>query len=1049
MQIKFSKKLKKVLSGFSVSALIVLIIIIFGSTQNDIQGSTRNSAEAMENIFYDLFFKAATHSEKADEDDNSTHKRVSISDSLDQNIYIVDIDEASLTKLGNYNEWDRSIHAKVIQNLSEGGAAAISFDILFKSADFGKQKTNQAVSVLKKIAPEAEVDSLYPSLLANYNFDSMLVNAVKESGNAIVCYMFDDRKSYKHPSQWIPLSTIERANDIGYTSTLDTTQVDKIDNVEPKDLLDNIFPELAQAGAKFGSVNAYPDNDGVVRKVSMLYRFPNPTLDIIPLLDTTIAGDRERFETIINSDNPNYVYSTMSLMTILHLFHKNPKDVVVKMGKYIDVGKPFGIYRDSAGTYHTTYPNFSYHMFLQLRETLAEKKIQSKASDGILEISHKVFASKNENGKITLELSNGGASSILDENESKLLMAVTLDKLDELEDNESVKLNRDYIIQKDEDEEGFYQIVKKRSVARNDEDEDEDEDDDDESIDFTRSAIKTLNFYKDTLKRMPIGQKMILSLDLQIHYNKAIKKWNSNQAILSDAVIRDIQAASDEQINNLKPGEELRFGKVKRIPIDKYGRYQVKYKGRYNEINNRRFQHLSYYDVYKGRADNLFYQGKIFILGSAAAALFDFVPGPHEENYPAVLIHATIIKNILADDYLVTLGEKKQQVVVVILALLCLLLGLYFKSYISVALSIFLMCAYTYIAYKYFQSGLYIGVSKQLLAMLLTNITALVVQFYFENKEKNFINNAFKQYISPELIAAMVDNEIMPTLGGEKSNITAYFTDIASFSTFSEKIGDPSKLVDLLNEYLTAMTDTLLENQGTLDKYEGDAIIAFFGAPMPLENHAQSACESAVEMQRKLIALRVKWANEGDKWPTVVHNMHMRIGINSGDIVTGNMGSSMRKNYTMMGDAVNLAARLESAAKQYGAYIQISEDTQKHLQEGYFIYRSLDTIRVIGKSQPVKTFELLEKSGCENEATLKELVGIWEKARACYLNMQWDDAIELFKQCLEIEPHHPDRDPGSKTTPSHVYIKRCEAYKITPPVAEGEVWDGVFTATEK
>lgn len=1043
MQIKFSKKIKKVLSGFSISAVIVLIILILGSTQNDIQGSTRNGAESLENIFYDLFFKAATHSDKADdEEEGSTHRRVSISDSLDPNIYIVDIDEASLTKLGNYNEWDRSIHAKVIKNLSEGGASAISFDILFKSADFGKQKTNQVVNVLKNITPNAEIDSLYPSLLASYNFDSMLVSSVKESGNTIVCYMFDDRKSYKHASQWIPLSTQERADAIGYTSVFDTTQVDQIDEIEAKDLLDNIFPELAQAGAKFGSVNAYPDNDGVVRKVSMLYRYPNPTLDIIPLLDTTIAADKKRYEAVINGDGRNYVYSTMSLMTILHLFHRDPKDVIIKMGQYIDVGKPFGIYRDSNGTYHTTYPNFSYYMFQQLRETLAEKKIQSKASEDNIEVSHKVFARKNEAGKILLELSNGGTSSALDEEDSKTLMSVTLDKLAALEDKETISLDKQHFIRKDEDDGEFYQIVRKPS-------DDEEEEDDDETIDFTESVIKTLIFYKDTLQRMPAGKEIILSLDMQINYNKATKKWRSNQAILSNDVIRDIQAASDEAINNLKPGEELRFGKVKRIPIDIHGRYQVKYKGRYNEISNRRFQHLSYYDVYKGRVDNLFYQGKIFILGSAAAALFDFVPGPHEENYPAVLIHATIIKNILADDYLVTLSEKKQQIIVILLALLCLFIGLYFKSYISVALSIFLMCVYTHIAYKYFQGGIYIGVSKQLLAMLLTNITALVVQFYFENKEKSFINNAFKQYISPELIDAMVNNEIMPTLGGEKSNITAYFTDIASFSTFSEKIGDPSKLVELLNEYLTAMTDTLLSNKGTLDKYEGDAIIAFFGAPMPLENHAQNACETAVDMQRRLMRLRRKWSHEGNKWPTVVHNMHMRIGINSGDIVTGNMGSTMRKNYTMMGDAVNLAARLESAAKQYGAYIQISEDTQKNLEEGYFIYRSLDTIRVIGKSQPVKTFELLEKSGCENEATLKELVGIWEKARACYLNMQWDEAIELFQQCLEIEPHHPDRDPGSKTTPSHVYIKRCEAYKITPPVAEGEVWDGVFTATEK
>jgi len=195
--------------------------------------------------------------------------------------------------------------------------------------------------------------------------------------------------------------------------------------------------------------------------------------------------------------------------------------------------------------------------------------------------------------------------------------------------------------------------------------------------------------------------------------------------------------------------------------------------------------------------------------------------------------------------------------------------------------------------------------------------------------------------------------------------------------------------------------------------------------------------------------LRKKWASEGDKWPKVVHDMHMRIGINSGDIVTGNMGSTMRKNYTMMGDAVNLAARLESAAKQYGAYIQISEDTQKHLEEGKFIYRSLDTIRVVGKSLPVKTFELLAKADCENKDTLNKLVEIWEQAREAYLAMEWDTAKELFTKCLDYEPHLPERDPGSKSCPSLVYIQRCIAYKENPPVAPGETWDGVFTATSK
>ena len=489
---------------------------------------------------------------------------------------------------------------------------------------------------------------------------------------------------------------------------------------------------------------------------------------------------------------------------------------------------------------------------------------------------------------------------------------------------------------------------------------------------------------------------------------------------------------------------------MKRVPIDRFGKFLVNYQGRYNTADiNRAFQHLSYYDVTKNRLDPAFYQGKIFILGSAAPALFDFVPGPHEENNPAVLIHATIIKNILNDSYMVVLAERYQKAIIILLTLICMLLGLYLKSYWSIGISVLIAIIYTLVAYRYFEAGTYIGVARQFIAILATNVIALIVQFYYESREKRFLDNAFKQYISPELIDEMVNNEIMPTLGGEKSNITAYFTDIGSFSTFSEKIGDPSRLVDLLNEYLTAMTDTLIHNKGTLDKYEGDAIIAFFGAPMPLENHAQSACETAVDMQQKLGELRQKWKNEGDKWPTAVHEMHMRIGINSGDIVTGNMGSTMRKNYTMMGDAVNLAARLESAAKQYGAYIQISEDTQALLKPGFFIYRSLDTIRVIGKSQPVKTFELLGKIGDKDEPVLTKLVEIWEKARELYLNMQWDEAIKMFTLCLDFEPHHPDRDPGSKTTPSHVYIQRCEQYKVTPPVTEGEVWDGVFTATEK
>ncbi len=1012
MSKKILKKIKKIVVGLVITAVLLFLILFLGNSQDPYIDVTRTAAEDMENFFYDQFFKIKTGKtfEKLEKDG-----KVSMSHSFEPNIIIVDIDENALTKLGNYNEWDRSIHANVIKNLNDGGASAIAFDILFKSADFGQKKAEQTISILNTVDSTKQWDSLFSNIRSHYNFDSLMIEEIRESGNAIMCFMMDDSTSFNHKSVWEKLATYERAQELGFGSTFNNSQVDSITHVEPKTLLDNIYPELAQAGALMGSVNAYPDDDGVVRHVSMLYRFPNP---------------------YAYPDIPSRVYSTMSLMTVLHLFHQDPKNVKIKMGSYIDLGKPFGIYRDSAGTFHATYPQFSYPMFLELRKFLKRKDAQHRASD-IIDITHKVIATKNKNGEIIFSLFDGQA---LDATESKLLLDIAnnipSDSLLTLKQGEETEVTDGVTITREDDGENIQFIINDTN--------------NDEEITVTPSILNTISYFSDSLSRLPVNEPKHLSIDIDLRYDKIAKKWVSNIAILNDKVIRDIIATSEKKVDNLKPGEEFRFGPVKRVPIDNYGRYLVNYIGRFNtDKESRPFQHLSYYDVTKNRHDQAMYQGKIFILGSAAPALFDFVPGPHEENNPAVLIHATIIQNILNDNYIVTLAEKHQQFIVILLAILCMALGLFIKSYISIAISLLLMGAYTFIAFRYFQDGIYIGVSKQLFAMLLTNIAALIVQFYYENKEKRFLDNAFKQYISPELIDEMVNNEIMPTLGGEKSNITAFFTDIASFSTFSEKIGDPSRLVDLLNEYLTAMTDTLLSNKGTLDKYEGDAIIAFFGAPMPLENHAQSACSAACDMQSKLMKLRKKWTSEGDKWPKVVHDMHMRIGINSGDIVTGNMGSTMRKNYTMMGDAVNLASRLESAAKQYGAYIQISEDTQKHLEPGKFIFRSLDTIRVVGKSLPVKTFELLAKSDCDNSDSLNKLVEIWEQARDAYLDMDWDKAQDLFTQCLEYEPHLPERDPGSKTCPSLVYIQRCIAYREKPPVAPGEEWDGVFTATSK
>ena len=349
----------------------------------------------------------------------------------------------------------------------------------------------------------------------------------------------------------------------------------------------------------------------------------------------------------------------------------------------------------------------------------------------------------------------------------------------------------------------------------------------------------------------------------------------------------------------------------------------------------------------------------------------------------------------------------------------------------------------------------------------------IVFKVLTEQKDKKFLKTTFSSYLAPEIIDEMYKNKTMPTLGGEARPITAYFTDIQGFSTFSEKL-TANQLVELINEYLSAMTDILINEMGTLDKYEGDAIIAFFGAPMAVPDHALRACRVAVSMQQQLTALCERWRNEkqnpndpdrntkklntdewqpGEKWPAIVHTMKMRIGINTGEIVVGNMGSAMRMNYTMMGDPVNLAARLEEAGKQYGVYILVSQDTlqgeitdedgnTKHVFDLVEV-RFIDTIAVMGKSEPVKVYELCAMKGGLTDAE-KNLIKVFDQGMAHYFDMAWDLAIARFEEALEIE-----RVPDGKTTPSQVYMDRCRAFKENPPVAPGEEWDCVCRLTKK
>ena len=322
--------------------------------------------------------------------------------------------------------------------------------------------------------------------------------------------------------------------------------------------------------------------------------------------------------------------------------------------------------------------------------------------------------------------------------------------------------------------------------------------------------------------------------------------------------------------------------------------------------------------------------------------------------------------------------------------------------------------------------------------IIFTYSSNILYQFLHEKQDKKFLRETFGTYIAPKVLDKMYEEKQAPKLGGVEGHHTAFFSDIQNFSTFSEVL-EPERMVALMNEYLTVMSKVILDNEGTLDKYIGDAIVAFYGAPAPVENHEVKSCFTALKMQDALEDLRKKWKEEND-WPDIVYSMQHRIGLNSGRMVTGNMGSEMRMNYTMMGDTVNLAARLESSAKQYGVYNFVGENIYE-AAKNQFIFRFLDFVKVKGKNIPVKVYELI--SAKENpDKKYISLVQKFEQGLDHYYKQEWDYAIKNFKEAESLEDHFVSRN----TTPSNIYIDRCEMFKENPP---GEKWDGVWTMTSK
>ncbi|MCL2243091.1 MAG: CHASE2 domain-containing protein [Treponema sp.] len=328
-------------------------------------------------------------------------------------------------------------------------------------------------------------------------------------------------------------------------------------------------------------------------------------------------------------------------------------------------------------------------------------------------------------------------------------------------------------------------------------------------------------------------------------------------------------------------------------------------------------------------------------------------------------------------------------------------------------------------------TGIYIGPLGIVFTLLSAIIVREIISYAGSEKEKHFIRTAFSTYVSGDVVKEIISDPSRLQLGGTKRFMTAIFTDVKGFSTISEKLGDPAKLVSLLNKYLSAMSDVVLAEKGTIDKYEGDAIIAFFGAPLELKDHALRACISAIKMKKIEIELNNS---------IMEHNLSpspllTRIGVNTGFMVAGNMGTANKMNYTIMGNAVNLAARLEGVNKQYGTWILASEDTVRETGDA-ILYRKLDRVRVVGINEPVRLCELLDMAENADEQD-KNRVLIFHESLNLFEKRNWKLAARGFKEALSIKPDDE---------PSKIYLERSVKFFRNPP---DDFWDGVVNMTSK
>lgn len=425
------------------------------------------------------------------------------------------------------------------------------------------------------------------------------------------------------------------------------------------------------------------------------------------------------------------------------------------------------------------------------------------------------------------------------------------------------------------------------------------------------------------------------------------------------------------------------------------------------------------------------FKGKTIIVGGTAAGLLDLRTTPFTalEAYPGMEIHATIISNLLNGHYLRDLPPWMTYSIIVLLSLLSAVLFFRIRN-LSAAVITFLVVVVAFVGFTvlmFYNEKLWIPIVTPSLALISTFAFSAFYSYSTEGKQRRELRRAFNRYLSPAVVSQIVESSGQLELGGNTVEGTVYFSDIKDFTNIAESM-QPKELVAYLNEYFSLASDLILKRDAMLDKYIGDAIMAIFGAPIPKPDHAKLACFTALEIQRSLDTYYKKKSAQTPRFTT-------RIGLNSGKMIVGNIGSTKRLDYTAIGDTVNLASRLEGVNKFFGTRIIISENVYKYAKDAVET-RELDLIRVKGKHVPIRIYELVGEQGTLDE-NKKEFLSLFQEGLQYYRNKQFDQAARQFENLLNVNP-----DDGPSTT----YVERSKLLAIQKLP---DNWDGVFTLTIK